>query len=347
MYFFIFFITLFSFLTAELSLPSNTNPFLQKEPELRIQNAVLAKVHGKPLTVMDLVKRMDLQLYRFYPEIADRPLAKFQFYQSHWKQTLEELINTELILLDAEGRQLKLSDGEIREEMESRFGPNTRTHLDRLGIRFEEAWDMIKQELLVQKMSGYFVEYKARQQVTPQQIRSFYQAFIKENPSTEIFTYRVISIRSSKEEQAKNLTERVYPYLNSHKENLEIVKIELDSLKKEYPDASFSISPIYESDKESLSPAYLNALAPLEPSQLSSPIKQSKKGEILYRLFYLVKKEPKKAPSLEEMLPSLRQKALQVQAEKAAKDYFQKLRKQYAHAIREEIPPQFEPFLLQ
>ena len=47
---------------------------------------------------------------------------KAQFYMGRWDETLEEMICNELLILDAAQKEIEVSDGEVRQELEDRFG---------------------------------------------------------------------------------------------------------------------------------------------------------------------------------------------------------------------------------
>src|SRR5579872_3060389 len=101
-----------------------------REPKISMQNTILAKVNGTTISMMDVKKKMDILFHQNYPQLADSNQARFQFYEVSWRHVLMEMIDHELILADAAEKEVKLTDGEVREEMEARFGPNVMLTLD-------------------------------------------------------------------------------------------------------------------------------------------------------------------------------------------------------------------------
>ena len=83
------------------------------EPKISINNRILARVNGKPLTTYDLVKKMDLAFYKQYPQYASSNMARFQFYQQGWSYVLDDLITEELILADAKESHIEVSAGDL------------------------------------------------------------------------------------------------------------------------------------------------------------------------------------------------------------------------------------------
>ena len=55
---------------------------------------------------------------------------------------LMEMIDHQLILADATDKEIKISSGEVREEMEFRFGPNIMLTLDNIGLTYDDTWKM-------------------------------------------------------------------------------------------------------------------------------------------------------------------------------------------------------------
>lgn len=144
-----------------------------------VHNAILAKINDEPISVLDVKKRLDMVFYRSYPHLVGSTQARLQFYQTQWRAALIEMIDQQLMLADAEEKKVPLSDGEIREEMESRFGPNIMLTLDKMGLGYEETWKMVKNDLIVQRMSWWFIHAKAMSQVTPQDIRASFHLYLK------------------------------------------------------------------------------------------------------------------------------------------------------------------------
>ncbi len=93
----------------------------QQEHEIVIHNRPLARVNGKTISLMDVVERMDMIILSRHPEaFHDKPLL-IQYYNSSWKANLEEMINNELILADAEDKEMEISEGDIRKKLEDDY----------------------------------------------------------------------------------------------------------------------------------------------------------------------------------------------------------------------------------
>src|SRR5580700_6510233 len=153
------FLCLFShFLSSEEVVPQ---PVFEESQELIVYNRILAKVNDKTISVIDVMKKMDLFLQKYYPQLTHSKLARYQFYSSQWREYLAQMIDQELMIADAEKLEVKVTDAEVREELLNRFGPSIMSVLSDLGLTYDETRSMIHDDLLVQKMIWFRVNSKA------------------------------------------------------------------------------------------------------------------------------------------------------------------------------------------
>jgi len=204
--------------TSTFQGPSNN-----RDPQIIINNRPLAKINGKIISLIDVIKKMDLFLYEYDPNLKVSTSEKAQYYTARWNETLEDMICNELILLDAKQKEIEVSDGEVREELENRFGPNTMSNLDQVGLTYEEARDWIRNEIILRQMTWYKVHSKVLQTVTPQVIKEAYQAYLEKNPPVENWTYRVFSVRGKEQKVCEDLAQKAYTLLKSKEKSLDEV----------------------------------------------------------------------------------------------------------------------------
>lgn len=323
----------------------------QGEGNLTIHNAILAKVNGNTISVLDVMKKMDLLFHKSYPQLLDSKTARYQFYQSAWQSVLNEMIHTELILADSQAKELKVTDGEVREEMENRFGPKLMLTLDRIGLSFQEAWKLVKNEMMVDRMNWYFVNSKAIQKVTPQLIKDAYAAYCVENPAKEEWNYQVVTVRSEDKDKGEALAKKIHEHLMQAKsEEASSWQETLKQLPSE-ENCSFQISPEYHTEAKHLSEAHLEVLKTLQDNEFSKPFTQNSRFDkkTLYRIFHLKHHEKAAPPSFEEMSSKLRDKLLQQVAMEESRAYIEKLQKQYSHGqdLKEKLSADFTPFVIQ
>ncbi len=311
-----------------------------------VQNAILAKVNGSTISMMDVKKKMDVLFHQQYPHLAESNQARFQFYQASWKHIFNEMVDQELILADAADKEVKVTDAEVREEVEKRFGPQVMATLDRIGVTHEEAWKLVKNDLIVQRMNWWFIHSKAVTAVAPQDIRQAYRVHLQEHPAYVEWKYRVLTIRG---EKSSVVAEAIYPQMQSR------VPETLDELiaqwSKQYPGTSISLSSEFAANETSLSESHRSALSTLTPGVYSQPITQTGRDkQQVCRIFYLHEKIDHPAPTFEEMAPLLKNQLLQKSAAEIGNAYLGKLRSHYrfdASHAKDSLPQDFEPFSIQ
>lgn len=333
------------FVLAALTLTATPVVDFSDSQKIAVQNSILAQVNGKTISMMDVKKKMDLIFHQHYPQFESSNQARVQFYEMSWRQVLMDLIDNELILADALDKEIKLTDGEVRETMEERFGPNVMQTLDKIGLTYDETWKMIKNELIVQRMSWFFVQSKAISNVTPQDIRQAYRLYLEKNPGYTEWKYRVVSIRV--EEPNDPLAEQVYQLLSESGQSLETQE---EALKKfESNGVSITISNEFISKTQELSDIHKTALASLQPGNYSKPSFQTGRSDkkITYRIFYLIDKLEHPAPLFEDLSNQLRNELLQKAVAQESQTYIGKLRKYYGFEAKEALPEDLHPFSLQ
>ncbi|HSX25771.1 MAG TPA: SurA N-terminal domain-containing protein [Chlamydiales bacterium] len=327
------------------------NVDFSSESKIAVQNSILAKVNGRTISMIDVKKKMDLLFHQNYPQLVESNQARFQFYQLSWRRVLMEMIDHELMLADAVDKEVKLTDGEVREELERRFGPNVMLTLDKIGLTYDETWKMIKDELFVHRMSWWFVQSKAMQNITPQDIRQAYRLYLKENPPFQEWTYRVISIRADQADE--KLSDELYQFLIQTNPQNQSPELLAEKLKQfETPTVSVQLSQEYVAADKDLSEVHRASLSPLNPGTYSKPSFQLSRVDkkTVYRIFYLVQKEDHPAPAFDTMSNELRNHLLEKAVAQQSQQYLEKLRKHYgfdpAH-LKQAVPEDLHPFSLE
>ena len=139
--------------TLLLAQGASMNPFqpMQMEQSTKlnriiVENRVLTNVNTNPISVVDVMKKMDTEFFIDYPHLMDSDVARYQFYKSRWRPEFDRMVESELILTDAIAHKIELTDGDIRQDLERRFGPEIITNIDKIGLTYDEAWEMVKKD---------------------------------------------------------------------------------------------------------------------------------------------------------------------------------------------------------
>lgn len=318
--------------------------------DLLVNNRVLAQPVGKTITMMDVLKRLDLYFYRAYPELAHTPEARYEFYMVHWKQALNDMINSALILADAEEKKVPIHDGDIRKEMEQNFGPQVVETIDKMGLTFEEAWEMTKTELIVRQMNGYMVHSKAIATIGPGRLIDAYSRYTDQQGETGIWRYRVLSLRDVSEERGGEAARIAYEALCNGTSLDEAVALLLVMQGEgEIPSSTkISLSELFERKGDEMAEAHREVVSHLESGCYSQPIAQTSRIDrsTVYRIFYVDAFEDPGLPPFEEMQKSLQSELFVEEATKAEQLYIAKLRRRYGvdeEYITQHIPADFVP----
>jgi len=320
-----FFVFSVSLLSAEMELFPH-----QQQPKISVQNKILVKVNGNVISVMDVMKKMDMSFHQNYPQYADSIPARYQFYNASWRNVFMEMVDAELILADAKDKEIKLTDGEVGEEMKNRFGPNIIHTLEDLRLSYDDAWKMVKNDMIMQRMLWFFVHSKAQHKVNPGAIRKAYQEYLAKNPAYSELTYRVISVSGDPSEAVRVSAEGGLGAL------MQLEKVQ--------------VSNEYVAKEQDLSQTHRAVLLSLSPGTYSAPISSvGRDGKTSTRIFFLADKVDHLAPSFDELAPKLKNELMQKAVVQESELYLGKLRRHYGfdvECLQETVPPDLQPFSL-
>lgn len=331
----------------------NEAPLFGNESSLRlaVNNRILAKVNEKAISVVDVMKKMDVLFYREFPQYTSSLPARFQFYNANWKHVLGELISKELVLADAKENKLPVSNGDVRQEMEMLFGPNIISNLDKIGLSYDEAQKIVQGDIIIRRMIYVRVNSKALKKVTPQVVRAAYDAFAKDpaNIKPDLWQYHVISIRDPDPTRGAEVANFVYDLLNQH---IPLDKL-VDKVKEHtfYEKTQVNVSEEYNLEEKDISDTYKQALTQLKPHSHSKPIvqKSRKDKSNMFRIFILNDLKKGGIPPFNEKENDIKEDLLDEAVAQETDAYLKKLRKHF-HVQEDYLmhsdEASYEPFSL-
>lgn len=322
------------------------------EPKVFVNNRVLAKVNGKAITTYDLMKKMDLTFYRQYPQYANSVVARSQYYDMSWKYVLEELIDKELILADAQESKVEVTAGDVRQEMESTFGPNTIANLDKVGLTFDEAAKIVEEEMIMKRMVSGRVHAKALRQVTPIKVRQAYEIYIQDPANARLaqWVYRVVTIKDRTLQKSEETAQSAHQLLSAGVPLNQLVA-KMKEQKLIGRRGKITVSNDVKNNEQELSKAYKEALDPLESGMFSQPFAHKSRADngTVYRILYVQEKIPGSLPTYKEMEARLKNQLLEQVVDQETDSYLAKLREHY-HIRQEDLnallPADYRPFTL-
>ncbi|GAB4226183.1 MAG: hypothetical protein Tsb0021_02010 [Chlamydiales bacterium] len=321
------------------------------QTEIIVNNRVITNVNDKPITVMDLMKRMDMTFYSQFPEYAGSVAARYQFYTTQWKAQLKDLIDRELVLADAASSKIEVTNADIRKEIELSFGPNVFTNLDKAGLSFEEAWALIRDDIMLRRIMMARVNMKAMRFTNPLNIRHAYEEYTEKNYQPETWTYQMVSVKSADPDQSQSIAEQIHSLLENAAITIDDISSKLSEHISIDPSISVNVTnPISQTNGE-INPQYKDIIAQLEPGTFSPPISQKsrKENKIIHRIFYLNEAAQGGVLPLPKVANELRDKILHEAISEETDRYIKKLRKEYGfenHQVIGNLPENFQPFIL-
>lgn len=336
-----------------VALHGQGDPFMLAQEErahIVVNNRILARVNEKAISVVDLMKKLDILFYREFPQYTSSKVARYQFYQANWKGVLQELIDKELILADAEENKLPLSSGDVRQEMEQLFGPNIITNLDKAGLTFDDAWKIVQGDISIRRMMYLRVNAKAMKQVTPQDVWAAYDEHVKNVIRPDQWTYRVISLRSKDQEDGAVAANLAYDLLTAHNTPLDQLAAELKKLP--HGDAAqVNVSEVFHHSDKEVSESYKASISSLQNGEYSRPVAQKSRSDksTVFRIFYLDNHLVGGAVPFQEVEPKIKDRLVQIAIAKEQEAYLNKLRKHFAvheDDIKTITTGDFQPFQL-
>lgn len=323
---------------------------MEQGQEIIVNNRILATVNGKNISVVDVMKKMDIQLLRSYPDYAKSPTHRYQFFSQNWRQFLNQLIDNELILADAARLEIKISDADIREAIHERFGPNVMVTLDDLGVTLDEAWHMLYVEKAVQQMNWYRVYSKAMQRIGPQDIKIAYASHLEKNPPQEEWKYQVLSIRAKTEQLGSIYAQKAHALIRNEPLPFEVLAKKLKEEKEIDPSITINVSDEYNVAGKDLSKSHKSVLCSLVPGAYSDPIPQVSRHDnsTVHRIFHLKDHIINAPPKFDSMVDELHDDLVQKEIGKEFPPYLRKLRNQFNFDQKQidSIPSDFQPFTL-
>lgn len=345
----IFIVCLFSLFAFPALLPA-ARSLLEKDNSLQIKvdNRIVAKVNGKAISIVDVMKKMDIAFLRQFSQYAGSPEVRLQFYQLNWQKVLRDLIDKELILADANAVKLPVSSADVRQEMERMFGPGIIANLDQIDMPFEEAREIIEGDIIIRRMLYLRVHSKATSAVTPQMIRTAYEEYSQKNLRQDEWVYSVLSVRDKDPVTAAEAANNLYHMLSEQVIPLEDIKAAAAEQKILAETTVVNVSEEFKQPDKDISPSHKQGLQGLTPGEYSMPIaQQSKDKAAVFRIFFLKAFTAGGTPDFKEVEDKLKDQLIEVAAEREADRYITQLQKQFtieANILDDPALTTFQPF---
>lgn len=323
--------------------------------QINYHNRPLIKVNGKTISLVDVIKKMDLQILKNSPHLIDDVNSKHQYYSANWRNTFNELVENELILIDSEPLKFAISEADIREELETTLGNNLISKLDQIGMTLIEAKKITENDLIIRQMLWFKAYSKAVQGVTPEMIKSTYTELVKRDSmkKKEQWCYQVLTVKCIDQEKGLKIAEDAYNLMNEKTSIIadipSILKTSLSS--QEQKNYEITLSKELTVDSSAVSKTHFDVLSNLQVNEISKPLYQKTRNnnESVHRIFILKDHTKESVQAFEVLATEIKDKLIQMAAEKEKKSYVDTLKQRFFVTdaeIQEVIPKEYEPFAL-
>lgn len=332
----------------------STNPSMNHTERLNrilVENRVLARINNNPISVFDVMKKMDTDFYSEYPHLMDSVMARFQYYKARWRSQFERMVESELILEEAKERKIELSDGDIRQEIEEKFGPEVISNIDKVGLTYDEAWEMVKKDILVQRMTSGYLYLKGVFNVPPQDLLSAYQNYINKNKKPDHWKYYMISFKGPNALEKALMAKDLLKNMQTKSKDFKSLILHLKDKPEEFPENEVSISDQFDFSSNEIQESHREVLSNLATTTLSEPLKEVSRvsQKPVYRIFYLTDYIPGGKIELAEVEDKLLKQLRQDKFEQEYLSYVAMLKDRFGvtnESVYDAIPSNFEPFTL-
>lgn len=317
---------------------------------IRMNNRPLVSFHGKVITLFDVVQDMDKRMEENSPESLLTTMGRMQFYEKHWKEALELMIQRILVIKEAEELGIQISDAQLYEEVDTQFGPNVIQTLNEKGMTLEEAKRKAYEDIVINYMHWIRIYQKAFQNVSPEKLEIAYGNYLKQNPPIETYSYQIVSIRSPKDPY-EEIAAKIAPFIsNTNISDVEGLVAKLQSGLKNQ--TTIQVSKPFNVNASQMSTEHLSILSNLVKNTCSQPILQNSRQDStpVMRIFYLLDHQKQDIPSFDQLESMLKNELTSQEIAKAQNEYFTKLKKRY-RCDRDDfyhmIPDNYQPFSIE
>ncbi len=321
----------------------------KKLNRILVENRVLTNLNNNPISVIDVMKKMDSEFFVEYPHLMDSDVARYQFYKTRWRPEFDRMVESELIINDAKAHKLELTEGDIRQEIEKRFGPQIITNIDKIGLTYDEAYEMVKKDILTQRMSQGFLYLKGVFNISPDDLLAAYHDYIKVNKKSDHWKYHMISFSGPNALEDSQMAKLNLDKLTKEIRNFNAICMRFKDETDQFDNKKISISKEFDLESDKIQESHRNILSNLTPGSLSEPLKEFSriKNQPVYRIFYLNSYEPGGKIELAEVEEKLIYQHKHEKFELEYINYVTNLRERSGltkDSIYAAIPDDFEPF---
>lgn len=294
---------------------------------IHTSNRILAKVAEESITVLDVKREMDRQIYMNDKKMFGDTQAVYAHYMQNWKSVLQKMIQDEMLFLKSKKLGYKLPSHEITKKVTEMYGSDVVTTCRDLSITAEKARKHANKEIISSHLSWYGIWSKSMMKATPKVVTKAYEDHIVNLEKQDKWTYQAIYVKGKDEKDVHGASEEISQMLKEA--GSENIAAFLTGIGAKHENLNLRASKDITLQKGDLSPALFSTLSALEEG-MSSEVINAKKGEqFIGKILCLKKVEKERIPPYTEIAEVLKNGLVNSLGAKNSKKFFDDLYKEY------------------
>jgi hypothetical protein len=294
---------------------------------IQTSNQILTQIGNRSITVLDIKKDMDRQIFVSDKSIFEDIEKTYTYYQQNWRKTLQKIVQDEALLLEAKKLKYELPSYEINKKVTELFGDKEVEAYKFLSITPEEAKATGERELISTHLSWFQIWNKTLQGATPSKVQKAYESYITELAKKDTWTYQALYVSCKEKEKVEEITSSISNLLNSGSfQNLASI---MENITFDENQVKVQVSKEITLRTNEISSSILNVLNSLEEGMISKAILEKNNKNFTGKILQLKEHKKEFIPRFVDIGESLKNQIVTTEGEKISTEYFSKLFKQY------------------
>ncbi len=274
-------------------------------------------VNGEPLSLEEFDNEFRLMAIH-YSAVSEGDMRAIK------RRLFEQVINRRLLVQEARKANLRMTQQDVNETFRDALSEMPNNYLQILKVRgvSEDSW---KRKLLQEKLARKLVDLKVNSNVliTPGEVEEYYWSHLSEYWKPEAVRARHLVV------QHKEDLDRALQGLQKGEE-FSIIAESLSAGMEKINGGDWGFM-----DTDRLDPAYLKVLSPLNPGEVSPPLRD----EFGYHLFQLIEWRPRRMQSLEEVRKSIHDSLLKEEQDRRFDQWMAGVKRKATILVNQSMAP--------
>jgi hypothetical protein len=294
---------------------------------IETSNRILTTIGNTSITVLDVKKEMDRQIFMNDKTLFNDVEKHFAFYYHNWKKTLQKMAQDEVLLLESKRMKYELPSFEINKKVTELFGDKEVEAYKFLSISPEQARAIGERELISNHLSWFQIWSKSYLEATPSAILQAYENHIQTLAKKDSWTYQALYVRGQDKDKVEEVTSSISNLLSSGSFfNLASI---IDNIHFDENLVKVQVSKDITLKANEISSSVLTVLESLEDGMVSKMILGKDARNFTGKILQLKEHKKEPIPRLADISETLKNQIVNMEGEKLASSYFTKLFKQY------------------